>query len=584
MVPAAWSKPTPIPAAVNPTDISYDTCTGNDRHRTSGNGPVHLTHFETLPSGDYLMSELDEVGRLTQTTYDRLHRALSVRQYTGFATPGVLPVSFPLSGKIRPGDPDFFETTFAYNNDHLCTRVTHPDGTQETITHDRELRRDCPVIERGNPRVFTLTTALGELRTVTCDYLPGFGTTESARPGNPIRIRKGVDISRNPGGDVSPQNRSGGWTRIKNKTPLSVCRVSGASGVSWSGSDGDDVPEEIFQNLLSPPTPTFLDDDCDGDDISALVVFLSKKGYDYYKAQSDHSFVSRVRTSHGETFAWSHNERGDIVSRTSPIPGQGTLFEYDPDGQCTSVTELNGAGESMQVTLAIRRPGGGGITGSTRRRSGAPSLTTTFDRDDLNRITRITDPLSQQWLIEYSPEGLCTQVSSPPVPAPIRLQLAYDSAGELARCDLDHLDATGSPVAENPSYSTFMVRNNRGRLIRIARKNARSMAPPPSIPPPSALKISAPPTLPMMPPGPASPSAPPPLAVPRRPTPSLPSCSTSAACSTAVSKADSEIPTLSPLSMTTTRVAPSPASLRLPLAFPARKLSTPTMASCGFPP
>jgi YD repeat-containing protein len=452
-------------SSTDSSDISYDTCTGNDRHRSSGNGPVHLTHFESLSSGDYLMSELDEVGRLTQTTYDRLHRALSVRQFTGFATPGVLPVTAPLSGKIRPGDPDFFETTFTWNPDHLCTRVIHPDGTREAITHDRELRRDCPVIERGNPRVFTLTTPLGELRSVSCDYLPGFGTTESARPGNPIGGLT-IKAGRNPGGDVVSVVKSSG-----NIDEDCDGISTDATSLSKKGYDYYQAQSALRSSvtcLLAPPTPTFLDDDCDGDDMTALIAFLSKKGYDYYKAKSDLNFVSRVRTSHGETFAWSHNERGDIVSRTSPIPGQGTLFEYEPDGRCTSITELNGEGEPMQVTLAYGP--GGGLTGATRRRSGVPSLTTTCDRDALNRITRITDALSNQWLIEYSPEGLCTQVSSPPVPAPIRLQLAYDSAGELARRDLDHLDSTGSPVTANPSYSTFMVRNNRGRLIRIARE------------------------------------------------------------------------------------------------------------------
>jgi YD repeat-containing protein len=493
-------------SSANPTDISYDTCSGNDRHRTSGNGPVHRTSFETLPSGDYLMSELDEVGRLTQTTYDRLHRALSVRQFTGFATPGVLPASLPLSGKIRPGDPDFFETTFAYNADHLCTRVTHPDGTREAITHDRELRRGCPVIERGNPRIFTLTSPLGEFRTVSCDYLPGFGTTESARPGNPIGGLT-IKAGRNPGGDISPQNRPGNPISGLN---IKAGRNPGGDVVAQARSSGsidddcDGIPsyasvakraartgrnpqtgKEIKVSaksvtpaqspplyLLSPPAPTFLDpvdNDCDGDDISALIVFLGKKGYDYYQAQSGCSFVSRVVTSYGQTFAWSHNARGDIISRTSPIPGQGTNFEYLPDGRCTSVTELNGAGEPMEITIAYGGPGGG-ITGATRRRSSGPSLTTAIDRDDLNRITRITDPLSQQWHIEYSPEGLCTLVSSPPVPAPISLHLSYDPAGELARCDLAHLDADGSPVADNPSYSTFLVRNNRGRLIRLARE------------------------------------------------------------------------------------------------------------------
>lgn len=477
----------------NPTDIAYDTCTGNNRHRIAGEaGPDHRTHFETLPSGDYLMSELDEVGRLTQTTFDRLHRALSVRQFTGFASPGVLPVAAPLSGKIRPGDPDFFETTFAWNADHLCTRVTHPDGTKEAITHDRELRPGCPVTERGNPRIFTLTSPLGEVRSVSCDYLPRFGTTESARPGNPI---KGMTVKggRNPGGDIVHQNRPGnpikGMIIKGGRNPggdvVAVVRSSGnvdqdcdgisadAALLSKKGYDYYQAQSALKSSatyLLAPPAPSFLDpvdDDCDGDDISAIVAYLSKKGYDYYQARSNLSFVTRVLTSHGQTFAWSHNERGDIVSRSSPIPGQGTLFQYLPDGRCSSVTELNGKGAPMEVTIAY---GPGGISGVTRQRGSAPSLTTTFVRDDLNRITRISDPLSRQWTLSYSPEGLCTQVTSPPVPAPIVLKLAYDPAGELARCDLDHLDAAGAPVTANPAYSTFIVRNTRGRLTRIARE------------------------------------------------------------------------------------------------------------------
>jgi hypothetical protein len=481
-------------AGTGPTDISYDTCTGNDRHRTSGTGPVHRTHFESLPSGNYRMSELDEEGRLTQTTYDRLHRALAVRQFTGFATPGVLPVTFPLGGRIRPGDPEFFETTFAWNPDHLCTRVTHPDGTVEAVTHDRELRPGCPVIERGNPRVFTLTSPLGEARTVTCDYLPGFGTTESARPGNPIGGLT-IKAGRNPGGDIAPQSRPGnpiGGLTIKagrNPGGSAVASILPAGTIdqdcdgltmdpllqSRKGYDHYQAQSALSFSatyFLVPPVPSFLDpvdDDCDDADFSAIALFLGKKGYDHYKSMSDHGFRTRILTAHGQTFAWSHNEHGDIVRRGSPIPGQGTIFDYLPDGRCSAISELNGNGEALEITFTYDRPGGG-ITGATRQRAGAPSPTTTFDRDELNRIIRITDPLAAQWLLDYSPEGLCTRVSSPPVPAPVRLHLAYDAAGELARCDLDHLDAAGAPVTANPSYSTFIVRNSRGRLVRIARE------------------------------------------------------------------------------------------------------------------
>lgn len=483
-------------SSTDPGDISYDTCTGNDRHRTGGNGPVHRTHFETLPSGDYVMSELDEVGRLTRITFDRLHRALSVRQFTGFATPGVLPATLPLGGKIRPGDPDFFETTFAWNPDHLCTRVTHPDGTQEAVTHERALRPGCPVIARGNPRVFTLTSPLGEVRTVTCDHRDGFGTTEPARPGNPI---KGMTVKggRNPGGDIVHQNLPGnpikGMIIKGGRNPggdvVTTVRPGGnvdndcdgiSSGAAFLSKKGYDyykaqssLRTTTSSCLLVPPAPSYLDpidEDCDGDDISAIVAFLGKKSYDHYASKSGASFVTRILTSHGQSFAWTYNENGDVVSRSSPIPGQGTLFDYLPDGRCSSITELNGEGEPLVLTFSFSRPREG-ITGVARRRGVAlPPPTTTFDRDDLNRITRITDPLTQQWFLSYSPEGLCTQVTSPPAPAAVNLQLAYDAAGELARCDLDHRDATGAPVSGNPSYSTFIVRNSRGRLIRVAQE------------------------------------------------------------------------------------------------------------------
>ena len=147
-----------------PSDIDFDTCASHNRHKAS-NAHVTLNRREIRPPGSspvsaYTVFEVDEIGRLTETDFDRLHRVVACREFTGFCTPNV-PVTSSSNrptGKLRASDPAYFETTCAYNADSLCTRVTHPDGSQELVTYDRDFRQNCPVRERANPRVITLVT------------------------------------------------------------------------------------------------------------------------------------------------------------------------------------------------------------------------------------------------------------------------------------------------------------------------------------------------------------------------------------------------------------------------------------------
>jgi YD repeat-containing protein len=103
----------------------------------------------------YTVLENDPLGRLTECDYDTSHRCVARREYTGFCTPGVVVTSTTNrpTGKLRASDPDYFETTWEYDAQNLCTRETLPDGTQLRHSYECDLHPGGPVREGGNERV-----------------------------------------------------------------------------------------------------------------------------------------------------------------------------------------------------------------------------------------------------------------------------------------------------------------------------------------------------------------------------------------------------------------------------------------------
>src|SRR5262249_56829146 len=128
----------------------------------------------------YTDLENDPIGRVTECDYDAFHRCVAKREYTGFAAPGV-PVTSTTNrptGKLRWADPAYFETTWQYDAQHLCTQETLPDGTQLRHSYACDLDPTTPVREGGNERVTTFHAPNGAERSVSIDYLAGFGTNE----------------------------------------------------------------------------------------------------------------------------------------------------------------------------------------------------------------------------------------------------------------------------------------------------------------------------------------------------------------------------------------------------------------------
>lgn len=242
--------------------VEYDRFATHDRHATGPGLAVRLTGKfasagASAPKG-YAIYQNDEIGRVTETTFDALHRPVSIRQYTGFWAPGTevgpADLASPVTPKLRASDPDFFETQYAWNPDHALVQATDPDGSQLRFVHEREMKPGCQVTERGNVRTVTLRSASGETRSVSFDYQPGFGTLESARPGGPIRGMT-VKGGRNPSGDIVAQGRasSGGprddWDSVATSSSSSL-RRRGWDGSVKGTKISDDEDPLLFRKIL----------------------------------------------------------------------------------------------------------------------------------------------------------------------------------------------------------------------------------------------------------------------------------------------------------------------------------------------
>jgi YD repeat-containing protein len=504
-----------------PGSIEYDTCATHDRH---GDGHVTVLKLQEVPPstdfpGGYRVIENDELGRVTETVFDRLHRAVVCREFTGFAIPGVAvtDTSAPFPGRLRAGDPAYFETRCSFNADHRCTELVRPDGTVERIVYDRDFRKNGPVREGGNPRVISLIDLHGSMRTVSCDYKPGFGTPELAAPGNPIG---GISIKggRNPGGGnamvagnpikgkiikgggiAMAQEKERGITINTSHIEYATRKLIWSPRSNFSGGpvdglvtvneqcDDDNLNEgdgdtlgRISMNVTVPKQTqgaTFgerlaggIGGDCDDGDCDDDDSF--RKLLDRGQAGDNAGFVTRLVTAHGQVYSWERDVHGNCTAATGPLPGHGKLYQYNTRGQCTSVTETNGPGSSFHFSFTYDPTTGfptGAITDPASGGTGL-NLATSFTHDDLGRLTRVTDPLGHDTLIAYNPAGYPVAISGPSMPSRISMNFTLDAAGRVIRCDLDHRRPDGSLDPENPAYSTFHTYDGRGRLVRVAEE------------------------------------------------------------------------------------------------------------------
>ena len=130
----------------------------------------------------------DPVGNVTQYYFDARNRCIAEDDYTGRATPGV-PVtdtSNQPTGPVRSTDPAYYETTWSWNNDSLCTSETSPGGQQMQYVYQSDFdpsttarkRADCRVVrELASSAVDLNGDGIPDVTSRACyfSYDPRFG-------------------------------------------------------------------------------------------------------------------------------------------------------------------------------------------------------------------------------------------------------------------------------------------------------------------------------------------------------------------------------------------------------------------------
>jgi RHS repeat-associated protein len=96
----------------------------------------------------------DRVGNVKEFFYDAGNRGVIRREYTGRADPDqpTTETQNRPTNKLRPGDPDYFETRYEYNADSKLIRTLHPEGDVTLNVYEEDLDPDAPRRSRGNLR------------------------------------------------------------------------------------------------------------------------------------------------------------------------------------------------------------------------------------------------------------------------------------------------------------------------------------------------------------------------------------------------------------------------------------------------
>jgi len=96
----------------------------------------------------------DREGNVTESFFDTGNRLVLFREFTGRADPTqpTTDIANRPTGKLRPDDPDYFETRYEYNAEWKRIRTMHPNGNITEEIYESEVNPSAGPRMRGNLR------------------------------------------------------------------------------------------------------------------------------------------------------------------------------------------------------------------------------------------------------------------------------------------------------------------------------------------------------------------------------------------------------------------------------------------------
>ena len=426
----------------------------------------------------------DPVGNVTEGYFDARGRCVMERDYTGRATPG-LPVTPTLNrpaGKLRAGDPDYYETRCNWNSDSLCTLEISPGGQQVQYIYESDFDKSAPARKRADCRVVRELAAGGvdlngdgtadvTERVWRYEYDPRFGSDPAAsrlrsgviaevgagRPAPADRLQGGApgsypDLGATPGMDRLGRPAINTALNFDAGAPTVNEHAVKTKGTGANARRMASLDSKGSGHLVEDLIPTQPGGGSSGS--PAAVTFGREKLKATTKTQGDfnlsnRSFVTSATDPRGNGTSTSYDAKGNptrVTLATSACGANAPTVDlaYDNQGQLTTLTHLPDANCSRRVDTFTWSQGQ-----MTQRVVDAAGLaiTESYEYDSRGNLTRYVDPRTNEWLCTYNSLDQQVQSSSATLSlcfCKIKVDYNYDAKDNLVQCATDLVDAAGT--------------------------------------------------------------------------------------------------------------------------------------------
>ncbi|MFI5797383.1 DUF6531 domain-containing protein [Streptomyces sp. NPDC051677] len=386
-----------------------------------------------------VVTEIRPDGAATHTTYDPVHRALTIADPLG----RTVAYSYDQAGRpLRIVHPDGRSVSVAYNDQGVPVTVTEPDGTQ--------IRRDFD--ESGN--LTSVTDAAGETTRYTYDNRGNLASATDAL-GNTTHVEcniAGLPIAvTDPLGAVTRYERDAFGQIVTITDPLGA-----TTRLSWT------VEGKLERRIDPDGAEEFWTYDGEGNCTSHTDAIGGTTHFEY-----THFDLLTARTGpDGERYEFEHDTELQLRKVTSP-QGLAWAYEYDPAGCLTSETDF----DARTLTYSYD------AVGQLTARTNALGQTVTYTYDVLGQVLT-KNAHGAVTMYAYDPAGRLLEATGPDATITYRrdrlgrvasetcngrtISFTYDSVGNrtsrttpVGATSTWTYDAAGHPTALTTADRTF---------------------------------------------------------------------------------------------------------------------------------